>query len=71
MTRRRAALLLSVLAMAFAAPQGSRAEVTPLIGGGMFNATQPSVSSGRTVMFQTSSRGALLVGTGVEALTVR
>ena len=37
----------------------------------MFNATQPSVSSGRTVMFQTSSRGALLVGTGVEALTVR
>lgn len=42
----------------------------PVKVGGVFNTTQPTVTNGQTVDGQFTARGALLVATGVDALTV-
>jgi hypothetical protein len=42
----------------------------PVKGGGVFNTTQPTVTTGQTVDAQYTARGAAIVATGVDAFTV-
>jgi hypothetical protein len=42
----------------------------PVQVGGVFNTTQPTVTSGQTVEAQSTARGALIVATGVDTFTV-
>ena len=42
----------------------------PVQIGGVFNTTQPTVTTGQTVEAQSTARGALIVATGVDAFTV-
>lgn len=43
----------------------------PVKVGGVFNTTQPTVTTGQTVDAQATARGALIVATGVDNLTVQ
>lgn len=47
---------------------GSNAD-NPIKEGGVFNTTQPTVTNGQIVDFQTTARGAQIVATGVDAFT--
>jgi hypothetical protein len=42
----------------------------PVQIGGVFNTTQPTVTTGQTVESQATARGALIVATGVDAFTI-
>lgn len=43
----------------------------PVQIGGVFNTTQPTVTTGQTVEAQSTARGALIVSTGVDTFTVK
>lgn len=50
------------------AASGASASGNPVQAGGVFNTTQPTVTNGQAVQLQATSRGALIVGTGVDTL---
>lgn len=52
------------------AASGANLSGNPVRIGGAFNTTQPTVTTGQTVDVQATSRGAIIVATGVDALTV-
>jgi hypothetical protein len=52
------------------AASGSSASGNPVMIGGVFNTTQPTVTNGQVVDFQATARGALIVATGIDTFTV-
>jgi hypothetical protein len=52
------------------AASGATAVGNPDMVGGVFNSTQPTVTTGQVVDLQATARGALIVGTGVDTFTV-
>jgi hypothetical protein len=53
-----------------AAASGASKSGNPVQVGGVFNSTQPTVTTGQAVEAQSTSRGALIVGTGVDTFNV-
>lgn len=53
-----------------ASASGAAKAGNPVQIGGVFNTTQPTVTTGQTVEGQSTARGALIVATGVDAFTV-
>ncbi|MFX7548904.1 hypothetical protein ABTJ50_21420, partial [Acinetobacter baumannii] len=53
-----------------AAASGATASGNPVQVGGVFNTTQPTVTTGQAVSFQATARGAQIVATGVDTFTV-
>ena len=49
---------------------GSNGSTNPVKIGGVFNTTQPTVTTGQRVDLQATARGALIVATGTDALNV-
>ncbi len=49
---------------------GSTAAGNPVQVGGVFNTTQPTVTTGQSVAAQATSRGALIVSTGVDSFNI-
>lgn len=54
-----------------AAASGASKAGNPVQVGGVFNTTQPTVTTGQAVEAQATARGALIVATGVETFTVQ
>jgi len=54
-----------------AAASGATQAGNPVKVGGVFNTTQPTVTNGQAVDAQATARGAYIVATGVDALTVQ
>src|SRR5271157_4112205 len=52
------------------AASGATATGNPILNGGVFNTTQPTVTTGQIVDLQTTARGALIIASGVDALNV-
>src|SRR5271168_2012979 len=52
------------------AASGATATGNPIRNGGVFNTTQPTVTTGQIVDLQTTARGALIIASGVDALNV-
>jgi hypothetical protein len=51
-------------------PSGNAKYGNPVQTGGVFNTTQPTVTTGQVVESQSTARGALIVATGVDTFTV-
>lgn len=56
--------------IAGAAASGASKSGNPVQIGGVFNTTQPTVTTGQAVEAQTTARGAIIVGTGVDTFNV-
>ena len=52
------------------AASGATAAGNPVQAGGVFNTTQPTVTTGQAVQLQATARGGLIVGTGVDVFHV-
>lgn len=59
-----------LLAVAGAAASGAAKAGNPVQMGGVFNTTQPTVTTGQAVEVQSTARGAQIVATGVEGFAV-
>lgn len=62
--------LNGVLRTGGAALSGATKVGSPVLNGGVFNTTQPTVTNGQVVDLQATARGALIVATGVDAFSV-
>src|SRR5271157_926018 len=52
------------------AASGAAVSGNPILNGGVFNTTQPTVTTGQIVDLQTTARGGLIVATGVDGFNV-
>lgn len=60
----------SNLAVVGSTASGASASGNPVQIGGIFNTTQPTVTTGQSVSFQSTARGAQIVATGVDPFVV-
>lgn len=51
-------------------PSGVAATGNPIQIGGVFNTTQPTVTTGQSISYQSTSRGALIVATGIDNFNI-